>query len=465
MEFVSGYSVGDWIRRKQFITEENSLLVAQSVAEALDYVWKTARVVHCDIKPDNVIIDGDGTVKVADLGLAKSIRSVVDRAKLSSGMVFGTPNYISPEQSRGDADLDCRADIYSLGATLYHCMTGKMPFAGVPALAAMDLQITDQIPDAQDVNPRISTEAAGLMETMLAKNRKCRQADWDSVLVDVGRVMGRQMPLGALPPQGASTMQRGTLRGTRPHVKAPAPAYVVSGDKSPDSTAFRNMERQFALKQKRKIGIRPEWWFAGLITLAVILLGILVVRSVWFSRRAPGSEGEERPLSVSQSKERKTRKAVKSQALLTDAERREDNAREMFEFARKWTEDNPARVNDAIRQYKKVAQETKGTKYSLMALAEIQQLQELKQKAVAAVMETLNTRAKPLIVKNQFAQAAALYEQYQGEWASETANSRDAKIRELMERDRVFRDRRQKAAQEAVRKWRQHPPPCRSAGR
>ncbi len=440
MEFVSGYSVGDWIRRKHFLAEENSLLIAQSVAEALDYAWKTARVVHCDIKPDNVIIDGDGTVKVADLGLAKSIRSVVDRAKLSSGMVFGTPNYISPEQSRGDADLDCRADIYSLGATLYHCLTGKMPFEGVPALAAMDMQITEQIPDAQDINPRLSTEAACLMETMLAKDRQYRQVDWNSVLVDVGRVIGRQMPLGALPPKGASTIQRGTLRGTRLHVKtpAPAPAYVVSGEKSPDSTAFRNMERKFALKQKRKSGIRPEWWFAGLITLAVIVLGILVARSVWFSGPPAGLEGEKRPPPVSQ-----------------DMSSREDNARGMFEFARKWAQDNPARINDAMQQYKKVAQETKGTKYSLMASAEIQKLQELKQKSVAAVMETLDTRAKPLIAKNQFAKAAALYEQYQGEWTSETASIRAAKINELGERERVFLDRRQKAAQAAVRQWRQ----------
>ncbi|MBU4198713.1 MAG: protein kinase [Verrucomicrobia bacterium] len=455
MEFISGYSLGDWIRRKQFLAEDNSLLVAQSVSEALGYAWKTASVVHCDIKPDNVIIDGDGTVKVADLGLAKSVRSVVDHAKLASGGVFGTPNYISPEQSRGDADLDCRADIYSLGATLYHCMTGKMPFEGVPALAAMDMQITDQIPDAQDVNPLLSTEAACLIEKMMAKDRQYRQADWDAVLVDVNRVMSRQVPLGAMPSKGASTMRQSALRGARPQVKAlvSPPVPIVSGEKSSDSTAFRNMERQFALKQKQKTGIRPEWWFAALITLAVVVLGILVVRSLWRGGHSPVIEVTEPPALVSP--EEASQAVSETQDQPVDAIALENNAREMFEFAQKWAETNPSRINDAIRQYEKVANETGGTKYSLMATAEIQKLQAVKQKAADSVMEALNTRAIPMIAKSEFAQAADFYEQYQGEWAAETAESRGTKIRELRERGRVFRERQQKSAEEAGQQWRQ----------
>ncbi len=145
MEFISGYSVADWIRRKTRLALKDTLLCAHCVADALNYAWKNYGIVHCDIKPDNVIIDGDGTVKVADLGLARSVRSVMDKTKFGTGIVVGTPYYISPEQSQGRLELDCRTDIYALGAMLYHCLTGKLPFEGLPLLEIMDCQISAAI--------------------------------------------------------------------------------------------------------------------------------------------------------------------------------------------------------------------------------------------------------------------------------------------------------------------------------
>ncbi|MDD4872570.1 MAG: serine/threonine-protein kinase, partial [Kiritimatiellae bacterium] len=124
MEYVAGYTVGDWLRRKSILSEEDALLVVDSVADALDYAWNKESIIHCDIKPDNIIIDSDGTVKVADLGLARTISAMSTRQE--DEYVMGTPAYMSPEQARGDGDLDCRADIYSLGAMLYHLVTGKI---------------------------------------------------------------------------------------------------------------------------------------------------------------------------------------------------------------------------------------------------------------------------------------------------------------------------------------------------
>ena len=89
MEFVAGYSVGEWIHRKKRISEGDALLTADYVADALHYAWKTQRMIHCDIKPDNIMIDADGTIKVADLGLAKSIGN--SGVRTESDDVMGTP--------------------------------------------------------------------------------------------------------------------------------------------------------------------------------------------------------------------------------------------------------------------------------------------------------------------------------------------------------------------------------------
>ena len=113
MEYVAGYTVGQWLRRKGVLPFEDALLVADGVADALGYAWSKAGIIHCDIKPENVMIDADGTVKVADLGLARTIRTMGAQAEIAD--IMGTPAFISPEQAEGRQDLDCRTDIYSLG--------------------------------------------------------------------------------------------------------------------------------------------------------------------------------------------------------------------------------------------------------------------------------------------------------------------------------------------------------------
>jgi len=126
--------------------------------------------------------------------------------------VIGTPYYISPEQSQGQLDLDCRTDIYSLGAMLYHCLTGKLPFEGLPLLEIMDCQITDQIPDFVDFHTHASMAVACLIEKMMAKNPDHRQKDWPEVIRDMIRARSAILPEGPLPPEGASTMKRCVAR-------------------------------------------------------------------------------------------------------------------------------------------------------------------------------------------------------------------------------------------------------------
>lgn len=204
MEYVAGYTVGDWVRRKGVLSEKEALQVCEHVAKALEYAWQIAGIIHCDVKPDNVILDADGSVKVADLGLSRTIKAM--SATEADGEIMGTPAYISPEQATGVPDLDCRADIYSLGAMLYHLVTGKLLFEGQPDAMVMDLQVSDTVPNALDINPKISRHLCTLIERMLAKNRDSRYRDWTAVRADMVRI-NKGLPLIRPAPHGGSTMR------------------------------------------------------------------------------------------------------------------------------------------------------------------------------------------------------------------------------------------------------------------
>lgn len=206
MEFVDGYNVGQWIARKKVLSYKDALVVVESVAVALKYAWREAGLIHCDIKPENIMVDHDGTIKVADLGLSLT-RDSLGTIQVSDE-IAGTPGYISPEQVQGQNPLDCRTDIYALGCCLYHMVTGVRPFRSLSDTEAMEAQVTSQIPDPRDFVPEVPASVCGLIEWMLVKNRDQRLADWDAVLKELHRVQKSSMSTRELPPEGASTMRR-----------------------------------------------------------------------------------------------------------------------------------------------------------------------------------------------------------------------------------------------------------------
>ncbi len=206
MELVTGYTVGEWLRRKrQGLGEQQAITIAEYVVDALDYAYTKYGMIHCDIKPDNIMVNGDGTIKLTDLGLA---RMNLSGHKVNEVDILGTPAYMSPEQARGDQDLDCRADIYSLGATLYHIATGKMLFQGKGDEETMALQQSGTVPDAMAIDSSISPQFCQLLEKMMAKDRRNRHHSWASVAKDIAAVAAHRNLHGLPLAQGLSTMER-----------------------------------------------------------------------------------------------------------------------------------------------------------------------------------------------------------------------------------------------------------------
>lgn len=206
MEFIDGYNVGQWLGRKKILSYKDSLVVIESVAVALKYAWREAGLIHCDIKPENIMVDHDGSIKVADLGLSLTRDS--QGASQASDEIAGTPGYISPEQVQGQVPLDCRTDIYALGCCLYQMVTGVRPFHNLSDSDAMEAQVSSQIPDPREFVPEIPASVCGLIEWMLIKDPANRLADWDAVLKELHRVQKSSMSTREAPPEGASTMRR-----------------------------------------------------------------------------------------------------------------------------------------------------------------------------------------------------------------------------------------------------------------
>jgi len=206
MELVDGYTFAQRVARKGPISEEDALIIAESVAMALGYAWDKHHVVHCDIKPENLMIHSDGTVKVTDLGLCRSLANKSGPG--GADEVIGTPGYISPEQVYGDPVIDCRADIYSLGATLYQLTTGHMLFEG----RSNDDILRAHVDASQAIDPRLYVESLSerfveLLEHMTVKDKSMRYAAWNEVIRDIHLVMsGHHLP--SLPHSALSSIRR-----------------------------------------------------------------------------------------------------------------------------------------------------------------------------------------------------------------------------------------------------------------
>ena len=192
MEYIDGPSLMSLLKEHRVLPERYALHLICQVAEGLGHVWDKAGLVHRDIKPENVLVirsrAGDelfpstDTAKLIDFGLVKSNND--DERLTQTGMTIGTPLYMSPEQVRGEK-LDCRSDIYGLGATLYHLLTGTTPFNGSSPGAIMSAHLTEAVPDPGDRVPSLSKITRQLVMTAMAKPVDQRYVTFDAFISNV----------------------------------------------------------------------------------------------------------------------------------------------------------------------------------------------------------------------------------------------------------------------------------------
>ena len=184
MEYVDGGTVRNLIRKNGPMDEQEVLKIVLAVGDALA-AGEERQIVHRDIKPDNIMLTRENVVKLADLGIAKDAADNSDMDETSPEILIGTPAYVSPEQARDAQHVDSRADIYSLGVSMYEMLTGEKPYKGKSSVEVLQQLFESSVPEVRQKNPRVSRSVSDLVYRMMAKEKEDRPRNWKSFCKEV----------------------------------------------------------------------------------------------------------------------------------------------------------------------------------------------------------------------------------------------------------------------------------------
>ncbi len=179
-EYVEGETLKERIRRQGRLSIPEAVAYAIEIARALGAAH-ARHIVHRDVKPQNVLIDEEGSAKVTDFGIA---RTLDEEGLTADGRVLGTTDYVSPEQALGQP-VTGQSDLYSLGVVLYEMVTGEVPFTGENQVAVAMKHVREELPDVKAKRPEVSAALAAVIDTATAKRVEDRYADDAELIADL----------------------------------------------------------------------------------------------------------------------------------------------------------------------------------------------------------------------------------------------------------------------------------------
>jgi len=270
MDYVTGGDLRQALAFSGKFEPDKAVAVIAQVAQALDAAQKY-NVVHRDIKPENIMLQPDGTVKLVDLGIAKA-SNVDESLKTTTDSVFGTPTYVSPEQALSAADVDARADIYSLGIVLFEMVAGRPPYEGKNAPQVLaQVMSDDPVPDVRDFNPAIPPLFAATLRRMCVKDRDRRIASPAALLSEFAKLGYVQSDLKS----------KASYTPTR-QSEEPDTGLGIDLDKLPaeanDTLSFETKDveiQAFVSRLKRRRFLKKLSFYGAIAILAIVIVLVL----------------------------------------------------------------------------------------------------------------------------------------------------------------------------------------------
>ena len=275
MEYVEGHTVKELLSDGTPVPINEAISIVSGILSALEYSH-SQNLVHRDIKPGNIMLTGDGKVKVMDFGIARALTDS-QATMTQTNAVVGTAQYLSPEQARGE-QVDARSDLYSTGVVLFELLTGRPPFTGDSAVAVAYQHVQQLPPTPSSVTPDIPEALDRVVMKALAKDREQRYSSAGSMLVDLmrasrgGNVNAPETAVWAqtqtlTPTQGTSA--QGTPTQTLPST-AFQPVATATSSIAPVSEEPEEVEEK---KSKKKV----------LVLAVLILVALALIGGIWYA--------------------------------------------------------------------------------------------------------------------------------------------------------------------------------------
>ena len=406
MEYVDGETLADVLAREGRLPEARALAVATDVARALDHAHHKG-LIHRDVKPANIMITRDGRVRVTDFGLARLAGAAA--ADADPERFVGTPAYAAPEQVRSEPDIDCRADIFALGVTLFQMLTGELPFQGANPMAIAAAILTEPLPPLRKLRPDLSQAAARVVEKMTAKDRAERFAN---------------------PAEAIAALER-AVAAPRAAVRAPSKGRPKTRAKARPAARAAPARRAAARRRQTPVGA-----YIGIAAAAIALLVAIIYLAS--SRREPPAPPGTRPGTLrpgTPPPPTPTTDAV-AKALL-------DNLSKAVAEADQFAARNPQAYVSQMARLRKIRSQFARTQYHLpregSALLQRvhQQLTAVEQQAQAAAdgeLKRRRTHAEARIKEGKFADAFRLLDTFPAELHVGAVARNLARLRDEMRR-------------------------------
>ena len=261
MEFVDGENVDEVLQRKGPLPLKEALSIVTQTAIALQAAHAKG-MIHRDIKPANIMLTKNGVAKVTDFGLAKLLEG--GQQLTQSNVIMGTPHYMSPEAARGE-ECDYRSDVYSLGATFFHILTGQLPFDGPTAMSVLHKHLNENVPNVSSIRTGVPAEIASLIEKMMEKDAAKRHDNYKELIEELEKHAGKKYKVKS----------GGKVQG--PKLKIDTELLSSLGITQADLETAGKKAVSVAKTLAPRISIKRRWKIKVLATLFILLFSKLAI--------------------------------------------------------------------------------------------------------------------------------------------------------------------------------------------